>query len=314
MDADICPHLGSLGDRENPSTYPHRRNRCYLSGKGQAISPATQGRFCLGGRHALCPRYTSSIEAESSSSSPRRFPALALMSGLLLLLCLGGAMAYRNLHGHPQAAVASQPISPSTTLILTATLTLNPTATPTSLPSPTATATPVPPTYTPPLPTPTPRPKRPVSSSPPTRIVIPKIGLDSKVVEVGWKVVEEDGQLMTEWEVADYAVGHHKGSAYPGRAGNCVISGHHNIKGEVFRYLVNLEPGDKVILYAGEVAYHYTVKDKFIVPEKDASKEQQLKNKKWIDPTPDERLTLVTCWPYWSNTHRLIIIAKPTVP
>ena len=144
--------------------------------------------------------------------------------------------------------------------------------------------------------------------------MIPKIGLDAKVVEVGWKVVEENGQLVTEWEVADYAAGHHKGSAYPGQVGNCVISGHHNIKGEVFRYLVDLEPGDEVILYAGEVDYRYTVNDKFIVPEKYASKEQQAENKKWIDPTPDERLTLVTCWPYWSNTHRVIVIAKPTAP
>ena len=34
-------------------------------------------------------------------------------------------------------------------------------------------------------------------------------------------------------------------------------------------------------------------------------------NAQWIAPTDDERLTLVTCWPYISNTHRLIIVAKP---
>ena len=31
-------------------------------------------------------------------------------------------------------------------------------------------------------------------------------------------------------------------------------------------------------------------------------------------PTTDERITLITCWPYTSNTHRLIIVAKPIEP
>jgi len=34
-------------------------------------------------------------------------------------------------------------------------------------------------------------------------------------------------------------------------------------------------------------------------------------NARWIAPTTDERLTLVTCWPYTGNSHRLIIVAKP---
>jgi LPXTG-site transpeptidase (sortase) family protein len=28
-------------------------------------------------------------------------------------------------------------------------------------------------------------------------------------------------------------------------------------------------------------------------------------------PSTDERLTLITCWPYETNTHRLIIVALP---
>ena len=37
------------------------------------------------------------------------------------------------------------------------------------------------------------------------------------------------------------------------------------------------------------------------------------KNAQWIMPTGDERLTLVTCWPYeWpGNSHRVIVVARP---
>ncbi len=150
--------------------------------------------------------------------------------------------------------------------------------------------------------------------SPPTRILAPTIGLDSPVVEVGWKAVEQDGQLVSTWEVADYAAGFHKGSAYPGNPGNTVLSGHHNIKGEVFRHLVDLKVGDPVYLYAEGREYAYRVVDLFIVQEAGASLEQRRKNAQWIAPTPDERLTLVTCWPYWTNTHRVIVIAKPAEP
>lgn len=223
-----------------------------------------------------------------------------LIGGLaMLLLGLGSAAAYRSLQG------GSAPVNSSDTLLapsLTATLT--PTATPTFTP------TPLPPTATP-TPTPTPTPARPPANSPPTRIVIPKIGLDSKVVEVGWRLEKRDGQLVSVWDVADYAAGFHRGSAYPGHIGNTVISGHHNIKGEVFRYLVDLEPGDEVILYVGEMPYRYAVEEKLILPDKYISAEQKRENGKWIRYFPDERLTLVTCWPYDNNTHRVIVVAKP---
>jgi sortase A len=36
-------------------------------------------------------------------------------------------------------------------------------------------------------------------------------------------------------------------------------------------------------------------------------------NSRYIEPTADERLTLVTCWPATGNSHRLIIIALPVL-
>ena len=137
--------------------------------------------------------------------------------------------------------------------------------------------------------------------------MIPVIELDAPVVPVGWTATDE-GPV---WDTADYAAGWHKTSAYPGRVGNTVLSGHHNIKGKAFRYLIDLEPGDEVFLYAGETAYHYLVTEKHLLEEKGMSEEVRRRNAQWIAPTDDERLTLVTCWPYTSNTHRLIIVAKP---
>jgi sortase A len=139
--------------------------------------------------------------------------------------------------------------------------------------------------------------------------VIPVIGLDAPVVPVGWTVTDEGAV----WDSADYAAGWHLGSAYPGHVGNTVLSGHHNIKGKVFRYLIDLEPDDEVFLYVGKMAYHYVVTEKHLFEEKGKPEEVRRANAQWIAPTDDERLTLVTCWPYTSNTHRLIIVARPVI-
>ena len=160
-------------------------------------------------------------------------------------------------------------------------------------------------------PTPLPAPTSIPSTNPPTRIAAPTIGMDSKVLEVGWRTFKQGNQWFSEWETADYAVGFHKLSALLGRPGNTVFSGHNNIKGEVFRNLVDLNVGDPISVWADDREYKYIVTDKFIVREVGASMEQRIANAKWISPTEDERITLVSCWPYWTNTHRVVVIARP---
>lgn len=49
-----------------------------------------------------------------------------------------------------------------------------------------------------------------------------------------------------------------------------------------------------------------------ILHEKDESLDIRLNNGRRILPSEDERLTLVTCCPEDSNTHRLIIVAVPS--
>lgn len=225
-----------------------------------------------------------------------------------LLLALGGLTFYRQYRpADPPPQLAQEPTAfPPTPMPPTPSLTPYPTQTPY-------------PTHTPypeqPTPTPTPTPIRPPADHPPTRIVIPSIGVDSNIVEVGWSVIQgKDGKFSSVWNTADYAVGYHKTSGLPGNIGNCVLSGHNNIKGEVFKNLSDVKPGDMIYLYVFDQEYQYKVESAFIVKEVGASEEQRRNNAQWIAPSSDERLTLVSCWPYWTNTHRVIVVAKPYIP
>jgi sortase A len=145
----------------------------------------------------------------------------------------------------------------------------------------------------------------------PSRIVIPAIKLDAPIRTVGWHVI--DG--VSQWDVPDeFAAGWLMTSAPLGQPGNTAITGHHNIAGEVFRNLVKLKPGDQITLYAQDQPYYYQVESRRILPDKGQPESVRRANARWIQPTDDERITLVTCWPYTNNTHRLIIVAKPIEP
>ena len=146
---------------------------------------------------------------------------------------------------------------------------------------------------------------------PPDRIVIPAIGLDEEVRPVGWTRVFNGSAETNVWETANYAAGFHENSASPGLPGNTVISGHNNILGSVFRDLYKLTVGQKIHLVSGDRERTYVVAESFIVPETGVGEAERLENAKWIAPTEDERLTLVSCYPPWGNTHRSIVVARP---
>ncbi len=123
----------------------------------------------------------------------------------------------------------------------------------------------------------------------PTRIVIKKIKVDAPIVP------------GDNWEELKKGVGHHLGSANPGMRGNMVLVAHDDIFGEIFRYLGNLEPGDIVTVYAGERSYDYTVKGKRIVQPTEVSV---------MDQTHEPMATLITCYPYGIDTHRIVVFAE----
>ncbi|NPV06512.1 MAG: sortase [Anaerolineae bacterium] len=196
-------------------------------------------------------------------------------------------------------AVALSPTRATLTPTATATATApmlsleesQPTATATATPEPTATFTPEP--------------------APPTRLVIPAINVDTPVQEVGWHEEVVEGTLLAVWDVADYAASWHYTSAKPGEPDNMVMTGHHNIAGEVFRELVTLQVGDLVYVYSGDREFTYQVSEVLILPEKGMPLSVRRENGRWIAPTGQEMLTLVTCWPYNNNTHRVIVRALP---
>ena len=90
---------------------------------------------------------------------------------------------------------------------------------------------------------PVPMGKPPIAAAlPARRLVIPTIGLDTKVIQLGTRL-DRHGQIA--WETASFAVGQHKGLAGPGQNGNMVLSGHISSpnEGAVFHGLPEMEVG-----------------------------------------------------------------------
>jgi LPXTG-site transpeptidase (sortase) family protein len=228
--------------------------------------------------------------------------AQAFVWGGLSLLLFGGFLLYPYIGSRmatplPTSTEVTPASAPTATRVL---LTQTPTLTPTT----TAIST----LFSAFAPTSTPLPVI------PERIVIPVIDLEAPVVPVSWMMVEVDGQERPMWELPDTrAAGWHETSASLGVPGNTVLSGHNTSNGEVFRDLYQLEFGDEVLLQAGEMTYTYAVVQTLILPEAGQPLEVRIENAHYIEPTEDERLTLVTCHPYGSLRNRLIVIAHPVV-
>jgi sortase A len=132
------------------------------------------------------------------------------------------------------------------------------------------------------LPTPGPR--------APTRLIISSIHVDVNVVE------------GDDWEQLKKGAGHHIGSANPGERGNCFISGHNDVYGEIFRDLEDVQVGNEIIVYAGDQPYRYVVRAPPRIVEPD--------DVSIMYPTTGPVLTLLTCHPYMVDTHRLVVIAE----
>jgi sortase A len=144
---------------------------------------------------------------------------------------------------------------------------------------------------------------------------IPALGLDTPVEPMGWHVVADGDGLRSEWDLVDHAAGHHLDSVYPGEAGNVVLSGHNNIGGAVFRSVCVIgEPGvafglgDAMILVdeAGR-EFTYRVNGWHRFPEANVSLARRQENARYMAPTEHAQLTLITCWPPTSNTHRVVV-------
>ena len=134
-----------------------------------------------------------------------------------------------------------------------------------------------------PLPVPTPGPEH------ATRIQIPAIGVDAPVVE------------GDDWEALKQGAGHHIGSADPGEQGNCVISAHNDIFGEIFRRLSDASLGDEAVVHTVSRVYRYVVTQSRIIEPEEVSV---------MSPTSGPVLTLISCHPYGVDTHRIVVTAE----
>lgn len=146
----------------------------------------------------------------------------------------------------------------------------------------------------------------------PIWMIIPAIDLNAPIVAATQRKVIMDGKIVDMWFAPDLeAAGWHTTSALPGEIGNLVFSGHNNDFGKIFTRLIDLKPGDLIQVITQKRIHNYRVSNKVLFQEVEIELSQRMENARWISPSYDERVTLVTCWPYDSNTHRLIIVASP---
>lgn len=110
---------------------------------------------------------------------------------------------------------------------------------------------------------------------PPTRLRIPRIGVDAPIVLA-------DNDDLPRFK----GVGWYVGTGYPGFRGNLVLFGHLNGPYETFGRLHELRANDQVSIEAMDRTYQYRVVEKRVVP---ASAVEVLA------PTADSRATLITC-------------------
>ena len=145
----------------------------------------------------------------------------------------------------------------------------------------------------------------------PIRLEIPSISLDIPVLPATLRKVLYEGYVFDQWKPPKYSGGWQSDSAQLGVPGNTVINGHNNEFGEVFKDLEHVQIGDLIYAFSVDQKFAYVVTNKMFLLEAGESSLQRIENASWIAESTDERLTLVTCWPYDTNTHRLIIVARP---
>jgi len=122
-----------------------------------------------------------------------------------------------------------------------------------------------------------------------TLLSIPKIGLHAGIL---------DG---TDRKSLLLAPGHLKDTAWPGTAGNAVVAAHRDT---FFRRLHELSAGDEIFILRSGRRFRYVVTTKLVVGPDDIG---------LIEPTSDNRLTLITCYPTYyigPAPKRLVVVGQ----
>jgi len=106
------------------------------------------------------------------------------------------------------------------------------------------------------------------------RLEVPRLGVRQTILEGA-----TGGTLA-------FGLGHVSGTAAPGGRGTCAVAGHRDRWGA---FLGDLLPGDEVIVRTPGGTSRYRVDGASIVPEHAVEV---------LDPSLDDRLVLVTCYPF----------------
>jgi sortase A len=129
------------------------------------------------------------------------------------------------------------------------------------------------------------------------RLEVPRLGMDLIVVEgIGMK------QLAM-------GPGHYPHTVPIGTPGVSAIAGHSSGWGAPFMRIGRLQPGDLIIVKARGKTFRYRVMNTFVVEP----------NAMWVlqgNPSSPAKMQLVltTCWPVFTNKHRLILWADLISP
>lgn len=133
-------------------------------------------------------------------------------------------------------------------------------------------------------------------ASPVTRLLIPKLGVDTIVVE------------GTSKEALDAGAGHYSNTPLPGMGGNVGIAGHRTTYGKPFADLDKLTTGDRVELETPIGNYVYEM----VEPFDGHANPWVIEPDDWsvVGPTDESMLTLTTCHPKYSAAQRLVARLK----
>jgi LPXTG-site transpeptidase (sortase) family protein len=154
------------------------------------------------------------------------------------------------------------------------------------------------------------------------RLKIPSINIDRAVVPLR-QYRDNSGQIQYDTNSLFATtgrldlVGQTLTSVNPGGGSNIVLVGHNFNRGwyaweGVFVNLDKLKKGDKIVLFTKDGSKHtYHVKKVVEVPYVSRSASELNKHLRYLGPTVDERVTLVTCggsFGIW--TARVYVVAK----
>lgn len=130
------------------------------------------------------------------------------------------------------------------------------------------------------------------TGDPLTRLQIPRLGVDTLVVEGTTPAALRAG------------AGHYPKTPLPGERGNVAIAGHRTTYGKPFNRMDELEPGDKVVLTTpiGRHVYQVIARPSVVDPY-DWSPIEKF-------PKAGNFLTLTSCHPEGSAAYRIVVRAK----